>query len=189
MLSAPTSTAPAASMRSISVASRFATDSSRLIFDPARVGRPRTSNRFFTAKGTPASGPTFFPAAIAASMARALARARSAVTSVKQLRLLSCLAIRASAASQTSSADSLHAATALAMSPADRPSAVMTGSGGKDTGGLSIVRQRKLVDQPPQSQRHIEIGPDGRLPGVLDRKHQGLRDGVDIVVQRIGRAR
>ena len=29
---------------------------SRLIFEPARVGRPVTSNRFFTANGTPASG-------------------------------------------------------------------------------------------------------------------------------------
>ena len=38
MLSAPTSTAPAASMRSISVASRDDGARSRLIFDPARVG-------------------------------------------------------------------------------------------------------------------------------------------------------
>ena len=40
MLSAPTRTAPAASMRSISVASRVAAGRSRLIFDPARVDSP-----------------------------------------------------------------------------------------------------------------------------------------------------
>ena len=61
MLSAPTSTAPAASIRSINVASRGDGARSRLIFEPARVGRPRTSNRFFTANGTPASGPGFLP--------------------------------------------------------------------------------------------------------------------------------
>ena len=56
MLSAPTRTAPAASRRSISVASRAAGGASRLIFEPASVGNPAMSNRFFTANGTPASG-------------------------------------------------------------------------------------------------------------------------------------
>ena len=40
MLSAPTSTAPAASSRAISVASALAGGRSRLILEPASVGRP-----------------------------------------------------------------------------------------------------------------------------------------------------
>src|SRR3979490_2929712 len=61
MCRAATKTAPAASMRSIKVASRADGLRSRLIFDPARVGRPCTSNRFFTANGTPARGGAFLP--------------------------------------------------------------------------------------------------------------------------------
>src|SRR5579862_159746 len=76
MLSVPTSTAPAASRRSTSVASRDAGGRSRLIFDPASVGSPSTSNRFFTAKGTPASGPAAVPA---------LRSARCSSTAVKAL--------------------------------------------------------------------------------------------------------
>ena len=45
---------------------------SRLIFEPARVGRPATSKRFFTAKGTPASGPGGRPAARAGVDGRGL---------------------------------------------------------------------------------------------------------------------
>src|SRR2546421_11448416 len=154
MLSAPTKMAPAASSRSISVASRDDGGRSRLIFDPARVERPLTSNKFFTANGTPASGPALLPAAIAASTARALARARSAVTSVKALRTESCFLIRASAASTASSADIFRLATACAISAADSPSefAVMAVSGAEDTGRLGFIRQREFIDQPRQPQ-------------------------------------
>src|SRR5450432_4063756 len=170
MLSAPTSTAPAASIRSISVASRGDGFKSRLIFDPARVESPCTSNRFLTANGTPASGPTLFPAAIAASMARALARARSAVTSVNEFRMASYLAIRASAASVTPSADILRPVTADAISAADGPSlpALLARSGCKDTGRLGFVRQREFIHQPRDPQRECEIGLDRRPPGLVD---------------------
>ena len=40
---------------------RCAGGRSRLIFEPARVGSPFTSNRFFTANGAPASGPSGSP--------------------------------------------------------------------------------------------------------------------------------
>ena len=50
--------------------------------DPASVAIPFTSKRFFTENGTPAREPGFSPAAIAASMRSALARARSAATCV-----------------------------------------------------------------------------------------------------------
>ena len=53
--------------------------------DPARVGRPATSKRFFTAKGTPASGPGSRPPATVASTASESASARWVVTSVKAL--------------------------------------------------------------------------------------------------------
>src|SRR3981081_2040363 len=174
MLSAPTSTAPAASSRSIKVASRGDGLRSRLIFDPARVGRPWTANRFLTANGTPARGPGFLPAAIAASMLRAFARARAAVTSVKEFRTESCLAIRASAASVTLRAEILRPATACAISAAVSPSlsAVMASAGCNDTGRLGFVRQREFIDQPRQPQRHLEIGLDGRPPGIVDRQRQ-----------------
>src|SRR5882724_10320823 len=182
-------------MRSIRVASRGDGLRSRLIFDPARVGRPCTSNRFLTANGTPASGPASCPAEMAASTARALARARSAVTSVKEFKTGSCLAIRASAASVTASADILRPATANAISEADSVSwsiimrstilrsTVMAISGRKDTGRLGFVRQREFIDQPRQPQRHFEIGLHGRLPGIVDRQAQGFRDGVDIIIK------
>src|SRR6266481_1922326 len=193
MLSAPTSTAPAASMRSISVASREAGLRSRLIFDPARVESPCTSNRFLTANGTPASGPTFWPAAIAASISRALARARLPVTSVKEFKTESCLAIRASAASVTASAEIFRLATADAISEAVSPSRLATKalsefmamSGCEDTGRLGLVGQSKFVDQPCQPQRHFEIGLHRGLPGIGHRQAQGLRDGVDIVIKRV----
>ena len=56
---------------------------SRLIFEPARVGRPATSNRFLTANGAPASGPSASPARARGVERRRCASARSAVTSVK----------------------------------------------------------------------------------------------------------
>jgi hypothetical protein len=58
---------------------------SRLIFDPAIVGSPAMSNRFLTANGTPASGPSGLPLARASSRARARSRARSSVTAVNEL--------------------------------------------------------------------------------------------------------
>src|SRR5712675_1953482 len=178
MLSAPISTAPAPSSRSISVASREAGARSRLIFDPARVARPLTSNRFFTAKGTPASGPESLPEAIRASTARAFARALSAVTSVNAFSTGSCLLIRANAASVASSADIFRLATACAIPAADSPSvlAVIAISGAVDTGRLGIVRQRELVDQPRQPQRHFKVGAHRRSPTRLDRQRQGLAD-------------
>ena len=116
MLSAPTSTAPAASRRAITVASRAAGGRSRLILEPASVGSPAMSNRFLTANGTPASGPSRRFAACAASIALALARARSATTAVKALSTRSCPAIRVSAASTTAVAPVLPSATAAAIS-------------------------------------------------------------------------
>ncbi len=82
MFSAPISTAPAAVRRWTAVASWAAGAASRRIFEPAMVVTPSTSNRFFTAKGTPASGPTGRSAARSASIASAWARARSAKTAV-----------------------------------------------------------------------------------------------------------
>src|SRR5260364_48788 len=184
MLSAPTRTAPAASMRAISVASRAAGARSRLILEPARVGSPSTSNRFFTANGTPASGPTDLPAAIAASISAALARARSAVTSVKAFSTPSRAAIRDSAASVASLAESLRVATAAAMALA----VMSAGSSGEDTGRLGFIRQGEFVDQLRHFQRHVEIGADRRTPSLFDRQPQGAPDRVDVVIPWLGHA-
>src|SRR5712672_2561616 len=188
MLSAPISIAPAPSSRSISVASRDAGASSRLIFDPARVARPLTSNRFFTAKGTPASGPASLPEATRASTAFALARARSAVTSVNAFRTGLCLLIRASAVSVTESADILRLATACAIAAADSPSAlaVIAISGAIDTGRLGFIWELELIHQRRQPRRHFEVGTHRRPPAFLDRQRQGLADGIDVVLKRIG---
>ena len=64
--------------------SRAAGGRSRLIFEPARVGRPATSKRFLTANGTPASGPGVRRPR-AASTAAARASARCPVTAVNAL--------------------------------------------------------------------------------------------------------
>ena len=59
---------------------------SRLILEPASVGRPATSNRFLTANGTPASGPSGLPRARGRIDRRAPWRARArASTAVKAL--------------------------------------------------------------------------------------------------------
>src|SRR5947209_14954944 len=188
MLSAPTSTAPAASIRSMRLASRADGGSSRLIFDPARVESPCTSNRFLTAKGTPASGPGFLPVAIAESIARAFARARVAVTSVKEFRSGSCLAILARVASMKLSAVTFPPCTAEAISAADRASASagLAGSGCKDICRLGLIGQHKFIDQPRQPQRHLEIGLHGRLPRRLNRQRQRRGDGLNVIIKRIG---
>src|SRR5882672_8332664 len=134
MLSAPTRTPPAASSRSIRVASRAAGACSRLIFEPASVGRPVTSNRFLTANGTPASGPSAPsapPCARRASSAAALARARSSVTAVNALRALLRVRIAARTASIVSRAVIEPARTAFAISAADAVT------------GLSVIARRQ----------------------------------------------
>ena len=80
------------------VASLAAGGRSRLIFDPARVGSPATSNRFLTANGAPASGPSGSPFARAASTASAFLSARAAVTSVNAPSAALRAPIRSSAA-------------------------------------------------------------------------------------------
>ena len=55
---------------------------SRSIFEPASVTTPVTSKRFFTASGTPPSGPTGVPARRRASTLRAAASASSSKTAV-----------------------------------------------------------------------------------------------------------
>jgi hypothetical protein len=111
--------APAASSRSISGASRPAAGRSRLILEPASVGKPVTSNRFFTANGTPASGPSGCPCARSRSSASARARARVSVTAVNALSSVSRVEIVASASSTTRAAVIFPSLTARAMSEAE----------------------------------------------------------------------
>ena len=149
---------------------------SRLIFDPARVGRPCTSNRFFTAKGTPASGPGFFPAAIAASTARALARARSAVTSVKEFRTRIVFGDprqRGFGDARAPRILPLHGArdfqgSASSAGRRTRYQAVKTLAGSASSGRANSSTIRASL------MRHFEIGPHRGLPGFLDRQPQRL---------------
>src|SRR5882724_7580630 len=125
MLSAPTSTAPAARSRATAVASRVAGGWAALIFDPASVASPATSKRFLAANGTPASGPGSSPAARRPSMVSASARARSPSTAVKALSARSRRAIRSSAPATTSRARVLPARTDAAIDSADVVASIM----------------------------------------------------------------
>ena len=69
-----TSTAPAASNRSITVASDPATAFDRTA-TPQVVGTPRTSSRSFAPYGIPCNGPRHFPARISSSARFAAAKA------------------------------------------------------------------------------------------------------------------
>jgi hypothetical protein len=89
-----------------------------LIFDPARVVIPAISNRFLTAKGTPAKGPGSWLFAIELSIFSAAASALDAVIAVKQLKALSLTAIRSKAALTASVAVTLPDLTAAAVATA-----------------------------------------------------------------------
>ena len=172
MLSAPTSTAPAASSRAISGESRSAGGSSRLIFEPARVDRPATSNRFFTANGTPASGPSGSPFPRAASSAAARLRARAAVTSVKALSSGLSFSMRASAASTTAAADVSPPPTARAMSSAELSESIIA---------RSLPQRSHPLSSPgltgrSSNHRTVCLGPH--------RFHQWLRGLLDAPLSR-----
>src|SRR5436190_22371446 len=183
MFSAPSSTAPAASSRSISFWSCAEGASSRLIFDPARVGRPFTSNRFLTANGTPAREPFLFPLSTAA----ARLRARSTSTSVNELSTGSRCVMRASASSTTAAAETRPAVTAAAISPAVAQAESNCGSGLEDRCGLGIVRQLLLGHKRGELECDIQVGADFALPFRLDRNAERLRGGIDVGVERGGR--
>ena len=144
---------------------------SRLILEPARVGRPATSNRFLTANGTPASGPSGWPAARAASIAARAWRARArAVTAVKALSAGSRVAMRASAASTTARALALPAVDGVRRSRCGRPvspsrcpsaSGLETGAGSASSGKLATRPTRR----GDGLKRDLEIGAcTARLP-------------------------
>ena len=67
-----------------------------MAFEPTVVGRPRMSTRSLTAYGIPCRGPLLFPARISASARAACARARSAVTAMKEFSFGSSRSIRPS---------------------------------------------------------------------------------------------
>src|SRR5215467_4756527 len=179
MLSVPTSTAPALSRRFTSVASAAAGGLSRLILEPASVVRPATSNRFLAANGTPASTPSRRPAARSASIVRARAIARSPVTAVKALSVLSRSAMRRKVASTTRAAPTLPVATASAISAADAVACMASGmaSGLEHRGRLGLVGQLELPHHVCQAKCDGQVDLDRWLPLWLDRqsKHCSAR--------------
>ena len=82
MLSAPTSTAPAASSRSISVESRFAGGLVAIDLRAGKGRKPIDIEQIFDREWDARERPSFSFLVVAASIAWALARARSAVTAV-----------------------------------------------------------------------------------------------------------
>ena len=126
----------------------FAGGASRLILEPASVVSPAISNRFLTANGTPARGPSGSRGR-ASSMARARARARSSVTAVKALNCGPRSRMRASAAATMLAAVLRPAATAAAISAAVLHATSMAfASCMEHRGGLGVVGQWELVHPP-----------------------------------------
>src|SRR5258706_13495826 len=153
----------------MTVASRAAGARSRLIFEPASVGSPATSNKFLTANGTPASTPSRRPLARSASIAAALASARSSVTAVNALSARSCFAIRASAPPTTAVALVRLSDTAAAISLACAQAVSIPSCLGRENRRRpGIVRQRKNRAQGCEAERHLGVGFDRTLPGRLD---------------------
>src|SRR5258705_9086752 len=184
MLSVPTRMAPACSSRLISVASCVAGARSRLIFEPARVARPLTSNRFLTPKGTPASGPRGSLASRAASMAAAFLRAGLASTVVKALRPGLCRAIRSSVTSRTSRARCPFLMAAAIAQALDQS---MRASGPKHRCGLGVVRQLGLRHLRAVKQDDSQVLTHSRQPGGLDLEIERLRGRADKIVERVAR--
>src|SRR5882672_1819248 len=147
MLSAPTSTAPAARMRATSTASAAAGAQSRLIFEPASVRSPATSKRFLTAYGTPASAGKGRPCARASSIAAASASARSAVISVKLLNCGSRRRMSPIAACATSTARTRPSRTAAAISSAVAPISSPRSVMAHHRGGLHVGGKLVLHDE------------------------------------------
>src|SRR5579862_760143 len=175
MLSAPTRTPPAASSRSIKAASRVAGGSSRLIFDPASVGKPATSNKFLTANGTPASGPMGSPRARVASIASARRNARCSVTAVKELSTGSRSRMRANVASTTPTALARPDPTAAAISAAVAKSKSAAGvSSMKYRCGLGVVGKGESLDHSRMTQNELQIEFHAGLPGWIEFKPEGL---------------
>jgi hypothetical protein len=83
------------------------------------VGRPRVTNRSFSATGTPASGPGSPPRAISASISPARASAASAATCRKAPMRGSAAAMRSRCAAVTSRAEISFARTRRASADAD----------------------------------------------------------------------
>src|ERR1700678_1021362 len=190
MFNAPTKMAPAASRRSIKVASRVAGFASRLIFDPASVASPATSNKFFTANGTPARGREGSPRASASSIACARTRARCSVVAVNELSSGSHDRMRASVASTMLNALVRPVSTAAAISPAAfqvKSRAVVSST--EHRRRLDVVWKRKLIDQRRVCKDHVQVALYTLAPRGGDPERKRLRIGSDQRVDEIGRFR
>src|SRR5471032_3023134 len=179
MLRPPTRIAPAASSLRTSAPSRLAAGPSALIFEPARVGRPAMSNRFFTANGTPLIGPMCRPASISA----ARFFARSATMSVKALTVGSAALMRARAAATTALAFTLPVLTARAISAAvaafDRGSFTGDRSWTKDRRGREVVVELHGQQRLRNGERALDVQDDVRAVFRRDRQADRQRCLVD----------
>ena len=119
MLSLPTTTAPAASSRSTTVASKGGTKPSRMR-EPQVVSSPLVRKMSLSAMGTPSIRERASPRARRASEARAAAMERSGATRRKAWTLPSISPMRSRQARVTSSAETSRPASASDRSVSDR---------------------------------------------------------------------
>ncbi len=118
MLSLPTTTAPATSSRSTTVASKGGTKPSRMR-EPQVVSSPFVRKMSFSAMGTPSSRDRASPRARRASEARAAARERSGATRRKACSFPSVASMRERQAAVISSEETSRRESACARSVSD----------------------------------------------------------------------
>ncbi len=115
----PMTMAPAALRRATAIASSSGTWSAKSR-EPPVVGSPRVKRTSLIETGTPWSGPSGSPFVTAISASRAAARARSAATRQKALRVGLIASIRDRTASAISTGESFFARMRSPISRADR---------------------------------------------------------------------
>src|SRR5690606_37107187 len=131
--------------------------------------------RFFTANGTPASGPSGSPRARCASTRAAWARAAAKRVPVKALMRASVASMRAMQASSTSQALRCPLATACAVWLRFRVRAMSVGRGhvggrAEDFGDFVLVAQGKGVQQLGHGGGALQVGGHARPLRLVQRE-------------------
>ena len=177
MLSAPTRIAPASLSLRRMKASAAAGGRSASIFDPARVTRPSMSNRFLTANGAPASGPSASPPrAAAVDRARLGQRALGgdrgegvergvARRDMRERRLGDLDRARGAGADRRRRARARRASRAQAHGVKTGAGSVSSGSGNSMT-SAAICGDALEVQHDAGAMRRVERQPDQRRRGI-----------------------
>src|SRR5215472_796303 len=189
MLVLPRMITPASRSRLVTVASYGGRQPSR-IFDPQVVGMSFVVSTSLSASGTPASGPSGYPAARLRSTSSAAASAPIPATCRNACTAGSTATIRSRCAWVTSTADASPAATAAAISAA--VSRVSSGV----SAAISVLRQDARHPEPGLFRRRSagqrllgrEAGIHGVVPVHVDDRN-GVRHGRDLIGRDLLHAR